>query len=437
MGNRNVEVRPVGAWVQPDFEVESSDVPDAIAAAFEEELRIQAILQQKKEKILKFQEDVKKRVRRLNKMKRKNEMQQNMMAVEQERDIVRQSSKSAEVSTPRKNNCLLRKDQEHSIKPKSTPILQGGRVQNEETHLVFRDKSSHVHQMTSQARQKLVSHRIVTHDFTTDDLPGGIWRSSATRDKPRYLTEQHVEQNVEEEELSSKDTDQNDGDEEEEKEEDENENHEKMVHFKLPSEEVKRKYRHRVKSAGNVRPHSSVPDIYIGVEQEVERRRQQNQHALYRRLFMDIEREQVKENLRRQEHRRRIQRLKKEKEEERKQEEENSLRLVRPRHPATGETTEEVLLREQLAEIRLEETLDKFNEERRKATEMTRYVEALRHSLQEKVKKRGIQIPPLCCCGNSVWDTSPDTCANNCYFYRNPRAYAKALQSLLVSCEVV
>ena len=45
--------------------------------------------------------------------------------VEQERDIVRQSSKSAEVSTPRKNHCLLRKDQELLMKPKTTPIVQG------------------------------------------------------------------------------------------------------------------------------------------------------------------------------------------------------------------------------------------------------------------------------------------------------------------------
>ena len=30
MGNRNVEVKPVGAWVQPYFELGSDEVPDAI-----------------------------------------------------------------------------------------------------------------------------------------------------------------------------------------------------------------------------------------------------------------------------------------------------------------------------------------------------------------------------------------------------------------------
>jgi coiled-coil domain-containing protein 15 len=52
---------------------------------------------------------------------------------------------------------------------------------------------------------------------------------------------------------------------------------------------------------------SKVPDIYEGVHCEEEKRRAKGQQAMYRRLFMDLEREQVKENLRRQEHRKRIQ----------------------------------------------------------------------------------------------------------------------------------
>jgi coiled-coil domain-containing protein 15 len=27
----------------------------------------------------------------------------------------------------------------------------------------------------------------------------------------------------------------------------------------------------------------------------------------------------------------------------------------------------------------------------------------------------------LCCCGETLWETNPDTCANNCVFYRNHR----------------
>lgn len=55
-------------------------------------------------------------------------------------------------------------------------------------------------------------------------------------------------------------------------------------------------------------PIVKVPNIYAGVQCEEEKQRQKTQHAMFRRLFMDIEREQVKENIRRKEHRKRIQR---------------------------------------------------------------------------------------------------------------------------------
>lgn len=50
-----------------------------------------------------------------------------------------------------------------------------------------------------------------------------------------------------------------------------------------------------------------------------------------------------------------------------------------------------------------------------------RFVEALKQQLKEKMDKRGVELPPLCCCGMTLWDTNPDTCANNCVFYRNPK----------------
>jgi len=50
----------------------------------------------------------------------------------------------------------------------------------------------------------------------------------------------------------------------------------------------------------------SVPVVRPGVETEEERMRTRRQHAVYRRLFMDIEREQVKENIRQRSHRQRM-----------------------------------------------------------------------------------------------------------------------------------
>lgn len=49
-----------------------------------------------------------------------------------------------------------------------------------------------------------------------------------------------------------------------------------------------------------------VPDINPGIASEADKRFAQKQRATFRRLFMDIEREQVKENARRLEHRRHI-----------------------------------------------------------------------------------------------------------------------------------
>jgi len=50
----------------------------------------------------------------------------------------------------------------------------------------------------------------------------------------------------------------------------------------------------------------SVPVVRPGVETEEERMRTRQQHAVYRRLFMDIEREQVKENVCQRSHRQRM-----------------------------------------------------------------------------------------------------------------------------------
>lgn len=50
-----------------------------------------------------------------------------------------------------------------------------------------------------------------------------------------------------------------------------------------------------------------------------------------------------------------------------------------------------------------------------------RYVEALRARMREKIKLNNIDLPPLCSCGPGFWDSHPDTCANNCVFYKNPK----------------
>ena len=50
-----------------------------------------------------------------------------------------------------------------------------------------------------------------------------------------------------------------------------------------------------------------------------------------------------------------------------------------------------------------------------------RYIEALRAQMRERITQEKVDLPALCCCGDSFWDSHPDTCANNCVFYKNPK----------------
>jgi len=50
-----------------------------------------------------------------------------------------------------------------------------------------------------------------------------------------------------------------------------------------------------------------------------------------------------------------------------------------------------------------------------------RFLEALKRNLREKIEKQNLDVPQLCSCGPTIWDTNPDTCANNCIFYKNPK----------------
>ncbi|KAM4015459.1 LOW QUALITY PROTEIN: coiled-coil domain-containing protein 15, partial [Anomaloglossus baeobatrachus] len=161
-----------------------------------------------------------------------------------------------------------------------------------------------------------------------------------------------------------------------------------------------------------------------GVDEEEERKQKQSQYLMYRRLFMDIEREQVKETRRQKEHERKISKIKHDREVERLMEER---RLRVSAHPGIHRRSLEP--EETLRDARSEEK----REREQKAKQSNRYLEALRAQVRDKLLLHNIALPPLCCCGSDFWDSHPDTCANNCIFYNNPKAYSRALQSVLLS----
>ncbi|XP_072809875.1 coiled-coil domain-containing protein 15 [Vicugna pacos] len=167
-----------------------------------------------------------------------------------------------------------------------------------------------------------------------------------------------------------------------------------------------------------------------GVNQEEDKKERQKQYLRYRRLFMDIEREQVKEQHRQKEQRKKIEKIKKKKEQQRYAEEQRILRMNFPEEPCSGEKMSEILAQLQLEEVK------GAREKQQREKEHQRYVEALRAQIQEKMQLYNITLPPLCCCGPEFWDAHPDTCANNCIFYKNHRAYNRALHSVINSCDI-
>lgn len=170
--------------------------------------------------------------------------------------------------------------------------------------------------------------------------------------------------------------------------------------------------------------------LQSGVNQEEDKKERQKQYLRYRRLFMDIEREQVKEQQRQNEHRKKIEKIKKKKEQQRYAEEQRILRMNFHEELYSGEKMSEILAQLQLEEIK------GAKEKQQKEKEYQRYVEALRAQIQEKMQLYNITLPPLCCCGPDFWDAHPDTCANNCIFYKNHRAYTRALHSVINSCDL-
>ncbi|XP_022416036.2 coiled-coil domain-containing protein 15 isoform X5 [Delphinapterus leucas] len=168
--------------------------------------------------------------------------------------------------------------------------------------------------------------------------------------------------------------------------------------------------------------------LQSGVSQEEDKKERQKQYLRYRRLFMDIEREQVKEQQRQKEQRKKIEKIKKKKEQQRYAEEQRILRMNFHEEPYSGEKMSEIL-----AQLQLEEGA---REKQQKEKEHQRYVEALRAQIQEKMQLYNIALPPLCCCGPDFWDAHPDTCANNCIFYKNHKAYTRALHSVINSCDI-
>lgn len=157
------------------------------------------------------------------------------------------------------------------------------------------------------------------------------------------------------------------------------------------------------------------------------KKQEKHQYWNYRKIFMEIEREQVQNYRRKQEHKKRILELKIAKENERASaqffSEFPEVTFISKTDPSPNKDLDRSLsIKHDHAECDEEEE-----------SELYRYINALRAVAKERLKISNITLPPLCPCGPNIWDSHPETCLNYCIFYKNPKAYVRALTTILAN----
>lgn len=141
------------------------------------------------------------------------------------------------------------------------------------------------------------------------------------------------------------------------------------------------------------------------------------QYQVFRKLYSDLEREQVRKKKLQSSHSHQVDAIRRKKEEERRRIEEE-VNSVHSSSFISTSTSEDKQMAAEWAELML---LEERKHQLQRAKEMERYMAALKVRLKEQMEMKKIDIPPLCLCGKTLWDTNPKTCANNCVFYRNTK----------------
>ncbi|XP_069737965.1 trichohyalin-like isoform X4 [Phaenicophaeus curvirostris] len=394
--------------------------------------RVEAELkEQQREKaasLRRFQGEVKQRVNQQVRMRRKQQLQKSYEAAERESSIAVQYSDSALRLTPRKNTCLFRSC---PVPPICGPGACASLAQQQGMPSEpFLQQATQLSKTMRQVRRRLASCKTVSQGTGSPRLPGGVWR----QEKPESCKTSTMPAADENEELLLTGHHDLPAELQDQRTDPHRAEHDDDFYIKTEFEKF---CDGSVKDPSSPeppqRPHTNYPPpllLWDGVDQEETKKQRKNEYLRYRRLFMSIEREQVREQQRQRERQKRIAEIKSKKENERRVEEKRMQEMTEQPEPTLGMGACETLARLKLEERRGKKT--KENQQRNK--EHVRYIEALRAQIREKIKLCNIDLPPLCFCGSDFWDSHPDTCANNCVFYKNHKAYSRALQSLISSC---
>ncbi|XP_010721854.1 coiled-coil domain-containing protein 15 isoform X2 [Meleagris gallopavo] len=411
-----------------------------------------------------FQGEVKRRVNQQVKMRRKQQLQRSWEATEKESNLAMQCLGSVLQLTPKKNTCVFRS------RPVPTICSPAALARQEEQGVPsepFQQQAAQLSKAMRQVRRRLASCRTVRRGMQAPELPGGTWRLGQSQDEPAHLPSERAQNechlsnpahptSLQSEVLPRKEsvlcapvpT--------------EGENEELILagHHDLPAElqdqmtaphqaeqdDFYIKMEFRKFSDGSAKDLNSPESLqrttlgcqaplvlWAGIDQEESKKQRRIEYLRCRRLFMSAEREQVKEQQRQKERQKRIAEIKSKKENQRQVEEQRMQKAAEQQEPFLGDGVCKVLAQLELEERRL----NKVKQKEQRNKEYTRYVEALRAEVKEKMKLYNINLPPLCSCSSDFWESHPDTCANNCIFYKNHKAYSHALQSVISSCDLV
>ncbi|TFK06336.1 pyruvate dehyrogenase phosphatase catalytic subunit 1 [Platysternon megacephalum] len=430
LAERNQSVAPVGVWVESAQAGGRWEESIAFASAFQVEEELKEQQKEKEENLKRFQGEVKQRVNQQIKMRRKQQLQKSCEAAEKESSVVMRCSDSALHLTPKKNTCVYRSNAASTICSSGTNLIPVQQLHasweeegREKQSQLFYQQANTLSKTMKQVRRRLASCKTMPKGAGPPELPGGIWSVSPSRNKPvsRRPTPVHGEECEEfplaghhdlPAELQNQATTKNQA-----------EQGDDNLYYKLEfGKFLQCHFQVLLYIAPRHLPLKTMSSFL----------QRQNQYLRYRRLFMDIEREQVKEQQRQKERQKKIAKIKSEKEHQRRAEEQRIQEMAYQQDTCSGEKACEIL-----AQLRLEERrVRKSKEKQQRNKEYMRYMDALRAQMREKIKLYNIDLPPLCCCGSDFWDSHPDTCANNCVFYKNHKAYARALQSVISSCDI-
>ncbi|XP_043094113.1 trichohyalin isoform X2 [Puntigrus tetrazona] len=352
LAERNPAVAPVGVWVESGDE--SQEHP-AVRALLTEEL-LEETRREKEESLRRFRDAVRERVSQQARLAKQRQLLKSYQTVECDSKVLQQTSRAAYRLTPQTN---LFPSWTHGERAVCSP---GSRcVSALETQAV----SSHHHTHNVSKVRKQVRHRLAARQTAQegDELPGGRWKRSTAREK----AESHAWKDQKDYTESA-----NDGGEENEQEvEAEDEmllgQHDQPLHLHRRRSKTVTFQDDMVCEPDPTTDYRASQVLWPHENQEELKRQRQSQFLMYRRHFMDIEREQAKEHQRHRKHLKRTARIKNEKEQLRKSEEKKMERQRQQEEERKDMAEREYLILERL---RLDEEEEEAAEkvERREKT---------------------------------------------------------------------